>query len=187
MSTIECFFLRPAAFAQETLRRFSLSNDSSACPITGYHTCSVDINVVPFELSDLDGKPGEGIDHDDPRWPTSCACGYQFEPEDQWQHQLTRLYWRSDHLAMRTTLQKAPVGSMYYADWYDWKGPDNHCLVVSTPGGPWVVDGPSSNGNGTKGNPWTRTGEVPRVTANPSIHFPGQYHGWLRNGVLEEC
>lgn len=187
MTTVECFFLRPSAFAQESLRRYSSSNDFAICPITGYHNCSVEIDVVPYELSDFDGGPGSGIGHDDPRWPIACACGYQFKPEDQWQHQLIRLYWRSDHLSLRTTLQQAPVGSMYYGDWYPWKGPDGHCLVVVTPAGPWIIDAPSSNGDGTKGSPWTRTGEVPKVTANPSIHFPGQYHGFLRDGRLESC
>lgn len=187
MATIACFFLRPAAFAQETLRRFVFSKSSSDCPKHGYHTGSVDIGVVPFPLSDLEGMPGQGIDHGDLRWPTTCACGYQFKPEDEWQHNLTRLYWRSDHLTLRTTLQGAPPGAMYYADWYDWKGPDGHCLVVVTPAGPWIIDGPSMNNDGSKGNPWTRTGEIPKVTASPSIHFPGKYHGFLRNGALVDC
>lgn len=184
MTAIECFFLRPAAFAQETLRRFTYSKDDTKCPINGYHNCSVAIGVVPFGLSELNGDSGRGIEHDDPRWPTACACGYQFKPEDEWQHRLTRLFWRSDHLALRTTLDEAPPGSIYYADWYDWKGPDGHCLVVVTPAGPWIVDGPSMNNDGSRGNPWTRTGEVPKVTASPSIHIPGKYHGWLRDGTL---
>lgn len=187
MTAIECFFLRPAAYAQETLRRFVFSKTDTECPTSGYHNCSVDIGVVPFELSDLGGRPGSGIGHDDPRWPTACACGYQFKPEDEWQHNLTRLYWRSDHSAMRCTLRDAPPGAMFYADWYDWKGPDGKCLVVVTPAGPWIVDGPSMNNDGSRGNPWTRTGEVPKVTVSPSIHIPGKYHGWLRNGILEAC
>jgi hypothetical protein len=35
---------------------------------------------------------------------------------------------------------------------------------------------------------WTRTGEPPNVTANPSINWVGFYHGWLKNGVLtDDC
>jgi hypothetical protein len=184
MATIECFLLRPATFAQETLRRFVFSSSNSDCPKHGYHTCSVVIGTAAFPLSDLEGMPGQGIEHGDPRWPTTCACGYQFKPEDEWQHNLTRLYWRSDHLAMRCTLQDAPPGALYYADWYDWKGPDGRCLVVVTPAGPWIVDGPSMNNDGSRGSPWTRTGEVPKVTASPSIHFPGKYHAWLKDGYL---
>ena len=184
MTTIECFFLRPAAFAQVSLRRYSHAND---CPGGyGYHNSVVNLDVVPYPLSDFDGEPGKGIERDDPRWPTTCPCGYQFKPEDQWQHQLIRLYWRSDHMALRTTLSEAPTGSIYYADWYAWRGPDGHCLIVVTPGGPWIIDGPSTGNDGSKGNPWTRTGEVPKVTVNPSIHFPGKYHGFLRDRFLIE-
>lgn len=88
---------------------------------------------------------------------------------------------------MSTTLSEAPVGAMWTADWYDFKGPDGHCLVVRTPGGDWIVDGPSMNNDGSRGNPWQRSGEIPKVTANPSIHIPGKYHGWLREGFLESC
>jgi len=183
MTTIECFFLSPTAFAQETLRRFTYSKTSTECPVTGYHNCSVDIGVVSFELSELNGDSGSGIGQDDPRWPTACACGYQFKSEDEWGHRLTRLFSRSDS-TLRTTLDKSPPGSLYYADWYDWKGPDGRCLVVVTPAGPWIVDGPSMNNDGSRGSPWTRTGEVPKVTASPSIHFPGKYHAWLKDGYL---
>lgn len=182
---VECFLLRPSTFAEASLRRFTFGGCSQG---VGYgHNAVVPIGVEPYPFSDLDGEPGLGIGHDDPRWPTTCSCGYVFKPEDEWQHNLVRLYFRSDHLAMRTTLGEAPVGSMWFADWFDWKGPDGHCLVVKTPGGDWIIDGPSRNSDGTKGNPWTRTGEAPKVTANPSIHFPGKYHGWLINGWLEEA
>ena len=108
---------------------------------------------------------------------------YLFQPGDAWQHNLKRLFTSDSGLL--TTLENSPVGAMWYADdWYPdpWIGPDGKCLVVRTPGGDWIVDGPSSTGGF-----WTRTGTVPKVTANPSIHFPGQYHGWLRDGFLTEC
>lgn len=183
---IQCFFLQPSIYAQETLRRYS---HDGTCSESGrsYHNAEVVIGTVPYPLSDLDGEPGKGIERNDPRWPTTCPCGYAFNEGDQWQHQLTRVFWRGDHAAMRTTLAEAPIGSMYFADWYPWKGPDGHCLVVVTPAGPWIVDGPSTNSDGSKGSPWSRVGKVPEVTANPSINFPGRFHGWLRAGVLEEC
>lgn len=35
---------------------------------------------------------------------------------------------------------------------------------------------------------WTRTGEAPNITAQPSINHQGAYHGWLRDGILtEDC
>jgi len=179
---IQCFLLRPSVYAEETLRRYS---DSPCLGLPG-HDASIVIGTQPYPLSDCDGESGVGISQSDPRWPTTCSCGYTFTPEDSWQHRLTRLYWREDHISLRTTLDKAPVGSVYYADWYPWRGPDGHCLVVVTPAGPWVVDGPSRNQEGAKGGSWARTGKVPNVTANPSIHFPGKYHGWLKDGFLIE-
>lgn len=180
MGNVECFFLRPVAQANESLRRYS----DAKCPTDmGYHNASVDLGVVPYELNEWMGSGGDNLSHDDPRWPKVCPCGYVFQPEDHWQHNLTRLLTSDSGLL--TTLDAAPVGAMWYANWYPvpWLGPDGKCLVVKTPGGDWIVDGPSSNG----GTPWTRTGTVPKVTASPSIHFPGRYHGWLRDGILTEC
>lgn len=58
------------------------------------------------------------------------------------------------------------------------KHPDGRVIMVKTPGGDWILDQISSQGNF-----WTRTGEPPNITAHPSI-IAGDYHGWLRNGVL---
>jgi hypothetical protein len=86
----------------------------------------------------------------------------------------------------------APVGAMWDADWFhgmpEFQGPDGLSLVVRTPGGDWMIDAPSENGNG-----WDRTGTPPKITANPSIAmgktYRGgwRYHGFLRKGFLEEC
>jgi hypothetical protein len=82
-------------------------------------------------------------------------------------------------------LGAAPVGAMWYASWlvglekYD-RG-SGEVLVVRTPGGDWVVDGPSNTGGH-----WTRTGVPPEVTASPSI-ICGDYHGFLVKGFLEKC
>ena len=185
---VQCFLLSPAEYAQASLRRFTFGTDAM-CPLRTYgHDASVNLGVEPYPFSEYEGEPGKGIENDDPRWPKACECGYTFKDEDQWQHNLVRLYKRGDHATLMTTLAEAPVGSMWVADWYEkFKGPDGKCLVVKTPGGDWIVDGPSTNNDGTRGNPWTRTGEIPRVTASPSIHFPGKYHGWLRNGFLEDA
>jgi hypothetical protein len=183
---LECFLLKPSVYAKESLRRFA-SSSTNTCASGVYHNAVVYLGTVPYPTSELDGEPGRGVDHSDPRWPTTCSCGYHFKEADYWQHNLTRLYWRGDHLSMSTTLSEAPVGAMWTADWYDFKGPDGHCLVVRTPGGDWIVDGPSMNNDGSRGNPWQRSGEIPKVTANPSIHIPGKYHGWLREGFLESC
>lgn len=174
---IACFFLTPMAFAQQSLRRFTLNGTCSGAPWG--HNARVVTGSIEYP-GDLMGEGKDSTPHDDPRWPKVCAsCAYEFRPEDEWQTNLRRAMKRGDHGAMWTTIEDAPVGAMWYADWYPWKGPDGQCLVVKTPGGDWVVDRPHEGGRG-----WTRTGNPPFVTASPSIHFPERYHGWLRDGVL---
>jgi hypothetical protein len=65
-----------------------------------------------------------------------------------------------------------------------YRGPDGRTLIVRLPDRrDWIIDGPSSNGNG-----WTRTGlpEDGTLDVNPSILTP-EYHGFLRNGALVNC
>jgi hypothetical protein len=119
-------------------------------------------------------------DRSDPRWPTKCQCGYEYKPENEWQ-----LFYHQIHLygkeQKECTLEDCPIGSMWYADWYSWKGPDGRSLYVKTPSGGWCIDGPSSNSK----KPWTRTGTPPKVSAHPSINMHN-YHGWLQDGVLSD-
>lgn len=102
------------------------------------------------------------------------------------------------------TYEEIEAGAMFYAD-DDWAravgyiGPDGRCLVVKTPDGFWYVDSRASN----CGRPedrvhkcWVRHGSIPDITVDKngdtcsagagSIQC-GSYHGFLRNGWLEEC
>ncbi len=196
---IQCFFLEPSTRAQQMLRRFCWADQGTKCTAPwGYHNAENVLEDIDFPLEGdptyrgLDGYAtlGDPFDRQDPKWPTSCPCGYLFEPTDQWQYDVTRKY-RQLPSGDLYTHKDAPVGSIWYADWmtsthhYN-SGPDGHCLVVKTPGGEWVVDGPSSNNQPG----WTRTGEPPLVTARPSILFPSStpiYHGFLTDGWLIEC
>ncbi len=63
----------------------------------------------------------------------------------------------------------------YGRDWYRKRPP----ICVRLPDGKdWVVDSRSTGGGG-----WVITGEVPNITASPSI-LTETYHGFLHNGVL---
>lgn len=192
MSRIQCFMLRPSVRARHSVRRYS----HAECPLPQgyhYHNSSVELGVVdyPLELDrDGDGEPGPEPDlRIEPGWPTVCACGYTFTPDDPWQVNRTRLYVADD--GREFLLSEAPPGAMWFADWYPehMRGPDGHTLVVCCPpggaGNHWIVDRAPRGGT----TPWQRTGVPPNVTARPSILFTGSapYHGFLNNGWLEEC
>ena len=68
--------------------------------------------------------------------------------------------------------------------------PDGLTLVVMTPGGDWLVDGPSYDGTQHHSCPWTRTGDPMQpetLDVSPSIDIRGSYHGWLRGGQLVDA
>jgi len=188
---IRCFMLEPIGRAKRGLRRFSLRDDAP-CSIHGYHTAVVMIEDGPCTRDDNGYLPlGDSWPHDDPRWPTHCACGYAFTADDRWQLYVEELYRRAD-TGEEYTLQllgndgAAPAGAMWYAPWFGelWQGPDGKTLMVRLPSGhDWCVDGPSASDGY-----WTRTGTVPNITAMPSIwdKRPNGYHGWLQDGVLTD-
>lgn len=181
---INCFLLEPSNQVQHFLRRFQMGSQKQ----DHYHNARVVLGQLMSTRKDGHGHPIE-MDHVDPRWPTQCSCGYIFQEDDYWQSQAIALYKRTDN-GQYTTLSDAPVGAMWDADWMHniknyRNSPDGKVLVLKTPAGDWIIDGPSNNGNG-----WTRKGTPPQVTATPSIMLgkgPGSYHGWLKNGQLIEC
>ena len=187
---INCFLIRPSLVAEESYRRFVINmKNRTDCP-TGKglgHSASAVLRRVPWELANggIGLCPNEDLKKD-PRWPTHCACGYEFLPDDYWQHNYQVLYRRDEGNDL-WLLSEVQAGAMWNADWLtdQYKGPDGLCLVVRTPGGDWTIDGPSWH-LGVRGPGWTRTGIPPRITVSPSILQPG-YHGWLRDGVLEKA
>lgn len=42
------------------------------------------------------------------------------------------------------------------------------------------------NDKGSEGCLWQIDGEIPNVTASPSINYVGIYHGWVQNGVVSD-
>lgn len=185
---IRCFLIEPSDQADTWLRRYT--DRPKACPKRSYgHDASLRIERIDYPLSlkqNGEGRSPTDEERRHPAWPTRCsACdAYAFEDSDTWQVHIERLYRRTDTGEL-VRLNDAPPGSMYYADWYPASfrphSPDGRSLVVVTPAGPWVIDGRSSNGS----FPWRRTGTPPEVTVTPSID-QGSYHGWLRNGWLED-
>jgi hypothetical protein len=98
---------------------------------------------------------------------------------------------------------KKTPGVLYYAPWLlergstfsleyerDWRGKRPPICLVIPDYGPVCLDRAYYPPQGSHG--WTITGEVPRITAHPSLGI-GQrndgkwfYHGWLKDGVLSD-
>lgn len=190
---IQCFFLTPVETEERYLRRYASSNGGDDCPVHGYHNAKAFIGTGDH---DPEQSIGDNYSHESSRWPTHCDCGYEFKESDAWQLFRSRLYKCHDTNELMT-LDQAPAGAMWYADWFGFKGPDGHSLVVRTPGGDWCVDSRASNcsmPDDDKHQCWVRHGTPPRITVdkngntcNAGAGSIGQktYHGFLRNGYLE--
>lgn len=204
-SKIQCFWLEQTDLVRESLRRFRYTT-RGICKLTfeGYpgamphepcdnaHNAEQVIVEVRPRVDGDTTRDSEPAEKEDPRWPRSCRCGYQFADDDQWQFNIRSLF-RSTTGALYTLNPDrlgAPVGAMWDAVWYGdhhrgtHRNADGRYLVVRTPAGDWPIDGPSSNCNG---DGWQRVGIPPRITVTPSIGFgdPQRMHGWLRDGVLD--
>lgn len=190
MARIECFMVERTELARESLRRFVFSTKAKCSGPYRYHNAEVVIaEAAPFD-SEYDGahlQPSYEL-RGDTRWPKSCTCGYEFTDADEWQHHFERL-WRTPDGGLFTK-RELPPGSMYWLDArflaVSYEVPGGQCLCVKLPDGvDWWIDGEANNA--PRGQPgWQRSGTPPKVTANPSI-LTSRYHGWLRDGFLEEC
>ena len=208
MARIQCFLLEPTEQVRVSLRRYR-SYMADSCPldpsIYSYHQTFQFLCEEPVEV-DEKGQHCNGLKpllpHDDSRWPQKCACGYEFQEEDTWQRFTDAIYVRKD-TGERMTLRDAPAGAMWYAWWMDdFQIPQGeHNLVVKTPGGEWNIDSQALNCTmpddlkQEKHHCWVRSGIPPIVTVGkdgPTCHAGtgsiqcGRYHGFLRNGYLEE-
>lgn len=206
---IKCFWLEPTDREKRYLRRYvSRAKDieSEKCPINGYHDAMNFLDESP-EVAGPDGcwKDSGQTSSDfkgHPLWPTKCACGYEFQPDDQWQLFTQHIYRRAD-TGEEMTLRDAPDGAMWDATWLhsvpDRCGPDGRAIVCRVPNKHnWQIDGFASNC--TRPNEphkcWVRHGEPPNLTVDKngntcsagagSILTPS-WHGFLRNGELMSC
>lgn len=146
---IQCFMMHKTGFTYRYLRRY-VGSDVDACPNSaiGYHNAFVYID------KGLLGEPRNSVQHEldktDPRWPKNCSCGYEFKPEDEWQIFIKNEYSRADNKDVLYTLDDAPAGAMWNADWLndmpEYTGPDGLSLTVRLPNGfDWLIDHVASN------------------------------------------
>jgi hypothetical protein len=192
---------------RQVLRRYTYSNrvECQAQPGWG-HDASVQLEPLVSIDTDLEGAIFESADND-PRWPTKCAaCDYVFTDEEEAQSMAHRLYRKpcGTLVGTRDLDRSSDAGAMWFVPWYDqiFKPQLEHCLVVLTPGGEWVVDSQATNctiadDRGQEGHHcWSIEGTLPKITvgkrgptcgAGAGSILCGTYHGFLRNGRLEAC
>ena len=197
-TNIKVFLLETTDTERRELRRYATGPCSCKNYPASYHDASVALDIAPYDKSERHWP------RDDPRWPRFCECGYEFEPEDPWQLFTRRLYVRAD-TGEQLTLNEAPVGACWFAEWYAehpaYRGSDGRTLVVMTPGGEWIVDSRASNctrPNENEHKCWVRHGRP----EDGSLHVDkngltceagagsivcGAYHGFLHNGHLTNC
>jgi hypothetical protein len=201
-----CFWLEPTDRVRRYLRRHAGRDarlpDGRQCTANkdGEHEAWAQIEDTEAVWSEPDGTVGtpKSVKTGDPaefigdrRWPTSCECGYRFREDDERQV-ITALIYRRTDSGEEMTLREAPPGALWDAWWLhgartgtaEYGGPDGRVIMVKTPAGPWVVDGPPADRPEQK---WTRTGEPPRITVRPSIRIgsPVRYCAFLTNGILQ--
>jgi hypothetical protein len=132
----------------------------------------------------------------------TCKCGKVATWNGSGFHRIFRRVDTGEELGGFAS--KLPPGACYDATWYhEWRtGPDGRALVVILPNGHgWFIDGEASNCT-KKGDKehrcWCRHGRPEDGTlhvdkngntcsAGAGSIQSGGYHGFLRNGHLEEC
>ena len=184
------------------LRRFW---DSRGGNIHGQKYGVHEARVLVLELDGPREHGGKTVEEvygrfeNDPRWPSVCAtCNVAFP--DEAIHQV----FAQDRYD--TPSGNLEPGCMYWAGWYHFNhscpwwdncnDPRGHLMVVLPNGIEWDIDSRARNctlPDDRTHRCWSKSGEPPRITAGKdgptctagqgSIQA-GDYHGFLRDGVL---
>lgn len=208
---VKAFWVEPLDLTRISLRRYRSRSDhpdEPECPREGswgYHDVTNIIGTAKIHrVTEEDGYVHWGRpefvypDHDDPRWPRACPCGYQFQEDDEWQEDSRPLYGRQEN-GIPLSIRDDIPGMMYDAWWlpFGWAGPDGLHLCVVCPGGHlWHIDGRASNCTLPEDNEhrcWVRHGTPPDLTvdkngltcsAGAGSIMAGDYHGFLQGGFF---
>jgi hypothetical protein len=205
MSRIKCFWLEALDECRYWLRTYE-SVEGSKCPVTGsYHNGMTALPDGKMERYEDRGRSlirciDEPKDFHNSDYPSKCDCGFEFTANAYCHVFHRQLFLRTD-TGEKMTAEDAPVGAMWDAWYYPkaYRGSDGISLMVKTPGGEWCVDARCSNCTLPDDNEhkcWVRHGSPPDITVDKngktcsagagSIAQP-RYHGFLRNGYLEQC
>lgn len=166
---------------------------------------TIALEQIPVDSTITIAGPQTDEQINDPRWPKACACGHEFAESDPKQVFKERLYEELNDGGRIVTLDEAAPGAIYDATWMhtipNWCGPDGkalHCKLPTDTNHWWHIDGSASNCTMPEDKVhrcWVRHGEAPELTIDKdgntcaagagSIGADG-YHGFLRNGYLED-
>lgn len=205
MNRIKCFWLEPTLECRQWARTYE-RNDVD-CGANGYHQGMRQLPDGQLETYERPDWPDrvmhrrvENPAECDVEFPGSCdKCGHVFADGAQRHILYRRLY--VDENGTRTTTEEAAAGAMWDASWNPkcWKGADGMSVTVKTPGGDWTIDAQCSNctmPDDQTHKCWVRHGTPPLLTVDKNGHTCGAgagsiaqpgYHGFLRNGYLEQC
>jgi hypothetical protein len=213
MGAVSVFFIEPTDRERRSLRRYR-SSEKAKCSASGYGYCNAEVPIGegPAGSSSRSWSTRSEALALDSRWPISCACGYEFADDDQWQLFTRHIYRRPD-TGEEMTLHDAPVGACWNAFWMaEFRaarprpcfgiGDDGRSLVVKLPGNhDWMIDERASNCTMPDDHThkcWVRIGRPEDGTLHVdknghtcaagagSIMVPG-YHGFLHHGHLTDC
>jgi hypothetical protein len=203
---IRCFYLEPTSLIRRELRRYG---GTCSGPYS-YHNASVFLDEIERAEGEVT-KAEMQWPRDDPRWPAQCPCGYVFQATDSWQLFVESLYRRSDNGEL-TSIRDAPPGAIWNSSWLakypHWAGADGLSLHFKGPdGNDFSIDARASNctlPDDDAHKCWVRHGIPPDITVDKRAGIPGasaattcgagagsfvskNWHGFLRNGHLENC
>jgi hypothetical protein len=211
----KCYLLEPTERQRQKLRRYTRSTgwDAEAkrsiypnpCPISGSgHDAETPIEDGAVKRSEHGAVMADRWPHDDPRYPTHCACGYAFTDADEYQLFVELIFTRAD-TGEEMTIREAPPGAMWWCDWMGtaWHPQLGRMFCVKLPDGTnWMPDTQANNCTMPEDHDqahhhcWVVTGELPHLTISKDGPTCGagagsiqstNYHGFLRDGYLVEA
>lgn len=201
-AAVKCFLVEATEMVRRSARCY-IGSPEGKCEKSGLGYCNAEVYVdeiaSPLTTEGYDRAEADFALPDSAPWPTHCACGREFSPENRSTF-TNRIYKRADNGERfgLNEINKAP-GAIFRSTWMEpyWVGADGHSYCCVLPNGRlWQIDGVASNctmKNDTVHKCWIRHGVAPEFTVDkdgPTCAAGGgsiladDYHGFLQNGWL---
>lgn len=182
------FAVEPTGRCRLSLRRFRHTDEGE----THLHDRSVVVDEDARSTFSADGVKhlgavGTRVPHDDPRWPTCCACGEMFAPDDVWQ--VNEIDWYEgggQRFGFGVGSWDGVPGAMFRTPWRDVDGRPEAWTIFLPNRTAWNTNDRASTDEGTMGDYWTVSGAPPDLTVSLSIDDRGArpWHGHITSGQM---